>query len=249
MLKGVSQTLFPFYPMKNSLGLAVVLGGAQAMGSPAVSAFVEPVLVREVAPSYPLQVSSEGRYEGRVRALVEVDQNGKVADWLAVSATDERFLRPIEAVIHSWHFEPARDGGEAVPSGVEVDFRFEYSNALFQLNSIQTTGAYLNQLRSVREAAWLTEVAALDGPLVPVATPRPLLAAGVEGADRLGEALFTFLIDREGRVRMPVLVELEGDERLAQGAYVALKEWRFEPPRRGGEPVIVRVSQRFRFTE
>jgi TonB family protein len=56
-----------------------------------------------------------------------------------------------------------------------------------------------------------------------------------------------FYIDQEGKVRMPVLADVDCDLELAAAAYDAVRTWSFEPPTVKGRPVIVTARQKFVF--
>ena len=58
-----------------------------------------------------------------------------------------------------------------------------------------------------------------------------------------------FLIDEEGRVRLPAVSRAtnEANEELAAAAVTAVTQWRFEPPTAKGKPVLVRAQQDFAF--
>jgi TonB family protein len=62
-----------------------------------------------------------------------------------------------------------------------------------------------------------------------------------------GEALIEFLVDEEGRARLPRMVEAT-HEAFAYAAMQSIASWRFEPPQRGGRDVIVRVRVPLKFT-
>jgi TonB family protein len=61
-----------------------------------------------------------------------------------------------------------------------------------------------------------------------------------------GKVTVDFFVDESGKTRMPVVAG-RSDDSLAGFAIAAVKQWRFEPPTRGGIPVLVRVSQDFNF--
>ena len=61
-----------------------------------------------------------------------------------------------------------------------------------------------------------------------------------------GEARIEVLIDEEGKVRLPRIVEAT-DPAFGYAAVQAVTEWRFEPPTAAGKPAIVRVLVPFDF--
>lgn len=231
------------------LALAGAPGRADSASDPVSdSDFVPAKLVRKVDPIFPYRLSSEGVFSGRVLAMLEIDFEGKVDDWLALETTSEFLIEAIDAVIDRWEFEPARLNGEAVPIGCTIEIRFTMEGVIMHLNAMQMTNAFFNSQRRVENNVYLVPFSKLDAIPTPIEVVRPLLYAEIPEDKRTGEVVFTFLIDREGRVRMPVMTYLEGDPRLAESAYIALKKWRFDSPKVDGDNVIVEVSQRFVFT-
>jgi len=56
-----------------------------------------------------------------------------------------------------------------------------------------------------------------------------------------GEAVIEFIIDRDGRARLPRVVSAT-QEAFGWAAAAAISQWVFAPPLRKGEPTEVRVS-------
>jgi TonB family protein len=59
-----------------------------------------------------------------------------------------------------------------------------------------------------------------------------------------GNADLTFVIDETGAVRVPTVVAAS-DHAIGLAALTAIKQWKFTPPRRRGEPVLVEVRARW----
>ena len=77
---------------------------------------------------------------------------------------------------------------------------------------------------------------------VPPAYPEALRAEKPEG-----QAMIEFLVDREGRGRLARVVSATREE-FGWAAATAVNQWVFDPPRRGGLPVDIRVSIPFQFS-
>ncbi|MEO6995210.1 MAG: TonB family protein, partial [Lacunisphaera sp.] len=86
----------------------------------------------------------------------------------------------------------------------------------------------------------------LDHPLVPVATVSPAYATEAENAGARGKVQVYFYVDQKGDVRLPS-VAVETNPYLSEIAVTALRQWRFAPPTRQGEPVLVAAIQEFNF--
>ncbi|MFA5257358.1 MAG: hypothetical protein WC360_04350, partial [Opitutales bacterium] len=50
---------------------------------------------RVINPIFPIMLSSTGVYEGSVTVMVDLDNEGKMIDWMAVSATREEFVTAV----------------------------------------------------------------------------------------------------------------------------------------------------------
>jgi TonB family protein len=59
-----------------------------------------------------------------------------------------------------------------------------------------------------------------------------------------GNADLSFVIDETGAVRVPTVIAAS-DYAIGLAALDAIKEWKFTPPRRRGEPVLVEVRARW----
>ena len=83
--------------------------------------------------------------------------------------------------------------------------------------------------------------AGLDQKLKPLWRGFPFYPANLTDPKPTGEALIEFIIDRDGRVRLPHIKSATQEE-FGWAAATAISQWVFAPPRRKGEPVDVRVS-------
>jgi TonB family protein len=69
----------------------------------------------------------------------------------------------------------------------------------------------------------------------------------VQGSDNeSGTVVLEFTVDERGLVRDPRVVR-SSHVAFENSVLTAVRDWRFEPAQRGGEPVSVRVMQEFRF--
>ncbi|MEM1204700.1 MAG: TonB family protein [Acidobacteriota bacterium] len=207
-------------------------------------------------PGYPAEARDAGE-QGTVIVAGTVDAGGSIKDARVLRGRSPSLDRAALAAFRTWQFEPATRGGVAED--------FEYRVALhFSLERPRAT-------ENTQAASLAAEPATTppppppedeppatgDGseplpfrgdfePPVRVASPLPRYpsqawAAGVEGVIAL-----MLTVDREGAV---VGVDvLEGlPYGLTQAAVEAVRQWRFEPARRNGEPVAVRHRVTLRF--
>lgn len=107
-------------------------------------------------------------------------------------------------------------------------------------------GAFLAANRELRKPLASAAKTASDAPDVTV--PKLLhrvnaeYPAGARHFGARGSITVNVLITREGRVRSPVIVEALPAPTLAYATLEALRQWKFEPGKRGGEPVDVELE-------
>ncbi len=85
----------------------------------------------------------------------------------------------------------------------------------------------------------LFAVSDLDQPPRPVHQPSPVLDRRTRERTP-GTVHVIFIVDREGRVESPA-VQRSSDPALEKSALAAVRQWRFEPGKRNGQPVRVRT--------
>jgi TonB family protein len=235
----------PVYLLLLALGFAA-LGVWAQNGAPAADR--KSVKVIETAtPVFPYKLTELGYSTGEVRIVLGIDEAGKLTDWLVIAYTHRKFADEALVAIRKWQFEPARIQGRPVAAQLEVTISFESSGAIVTYNDM---GTYLQRLDSARlssteayQPCSLQEIDRIPTPLNAVTPvyPTDLAKRGLKGA-----VTVEFFIDETGRVRMPAILRADYDE-LAPLAVEALQQWRFEPPTRKGQPVLVRAKQVFHF--
>lgn len=202
-------------------------------------------VIRTSEPVFPASLALSPISAGEARIVINVDADGKLADWMVVSFTHQVFADTAVEALRSWDYEPARVNGQPVGVRVEVDFAFEARGKVVTITPIDIMEAYFDHLSPVQRQ--ICRARDIDAPLQAVRTVSPGYNRAEVNPHSGGNAvLVDFYVDEEGRPRMPVVLE-SGNEHLASAAVGALSEWRFAPPTRNGRPVAVRAQQRFVF--
>ena len=88
-------------------------------------------------------------------------------------------------------------------------------------------------------------VASIDNP-APIYQPSPKYSLAMRYDRVHGAVKVSFLVDARGNVTDPVVVRAN-DARLAESAVDAVRNWKFKPALRSGEPVARRVVQTIDF--
>lgn len=192
---------------------------------------------------YPPSMTAEGIYSGEVRAVIGVDAEGRLSDWLITGYTQRRFAEVAAAAIQRWKYEPARVGGRRWASRASILFEFRNEGVVVQT----LPGTLVRQLFSgAMESHYLYRPHHLrDLDLIPTPIKVVSPAAKLDGTAR--SVTVEFYIDEEGRVRLPAVDRESADDLLAAASVAAVEQWRFEPPLRKGRPVLVYAEQEFNF--
>ncbi len=238
--------------MKASLNIVRTLVGMALVGTlpstqVAAQKFGPAVRESNVSLPNPERMVSRGILEGVVKVQVEINEKGAVNDWLVLAVTDDAFVEPLSRTIMGWRFRPATRDGVAVPSGLLCELRFSKGDVV-SLTIGEMVGAYMNQIGSrgtllQSRVAQFSDLDAIPRPINIAQPPLPDLPPERQG----GDMVVQFYIDQEGKVRMPVLADVDCDLELAAAAYDAVRTWSFEPPTVKGRPVIVTARQKFVF--
>jgi TonB family protein len=233
--------------------LALAAGGLPAPASAAAGAGDEDAgfeltFSHYVEPLFPQSIKYDGITEGFAEIVVDINEDGTIADWLPIKTNHPQFVRTIEYVIDEWRFNPPLKDGQPIP--VVQRFTFNFSHEGIVLISGNLNEAYLGRL--TREFAlyrMVVGIKELDGIPEPVEIVRPLINPEIPEGERAGSVVVKFFIDKQGKVRIPVVKEINGHRGLAESAYIAIQQWKFKPPTLHGQPVAAEVQQPFFFKE
>jgi TonB family protein len=198
-------------------------------------------------PLFPIQLQQLSVTSGEARVVINVDATGKLSEWLVIGYTMPEFADVAVRALKQWRFEPAKLRGEPVGTTVELIFHFESQGTLVvsqsAMDNLQARMIQLMAGAYVYKPCSLKDLDKIPTPIFTVspAYPHTLVDKGVRG-----KVVISFYIDETGAVRMPC-GSVQEDERLSGLAIQALRQWKFEPPTRGGRPVLVAAQQTFNF--
>jgi TonB family protein len=195
----------------------------------------EPFMLIE--PVYPYEQLLTGK-SGTATVEFTLDENGASSDVKVTVATAPEFGAALVAAVESWGFKPAASANAAVAVRLRASYAFEPPRAgtVARLAEVQRPGG-----------AGVGGAAGLDRPLKPLWRGFPVYPSAVRAEGIHGDAKVEFIIDRDGRTRLPHFVSASREE-FGWAAATAISQWVFEKPMRKGEPVDVRVSIPVDFT-
>ncbi len=209
--------------------------------------YVPPKAGKVELPVYPYELLRQ-RIAGEASVSCMVNLEGVVVNTRIMRASRPEFGAALAAALEATRFGHGTREGEPIASVVGFRHVFAF-NAQGRNRGPREQGLQeeMNLLeRSVRSPQLLGRARDLDRPLKPTerkapAFPRSLLGRGVEG-----KALIEFLLDEEGRARLPRIVSATQPE-FGYAAAHAVAQWQFEPPTARGTPTIMRVAAPFTF--
>ena len=184
-----------------------------------------------VEPVYPREHLLAGE-EGSAVAEFTVDPKGRATEVNLVSASAPEYGAALLAAVQAWGFKPAGTDGARVPTRLRVDYKF----------APPTSGDLMRLIADLRPGGeGISGPAGLDRKLKPLWRGFPVYPAALRAEQLKGAAEIEFIIDRDGRVRLP-RVKSATREEFGWAAATAISQWVFERPMRQGEPVDVTVS-------
>jgi TonB family protein len=189
-----------------------------------------------VRPVYPYALLRANK-DGKAMVRFVVDTKGRVVQADIGESTTPELGRALRAAIECFTYEPALKGGR--PSLALQGFAQQFSrDEKWQLVGDDDLALLRREEKKPETILKLNE---LDAKLVARSRRAPQFPLSVKEDVTSGETLIEFLIDEEGRARLPRIVSAS-DEAFGYAAVQAVSSWRFEPPTRGGRAVVVRVQ-------
>lgn len=235
--------------MKHVVALCLTLALASTLANAQIGQKVpEQTSLRVLAtatPIYPRSLIEIGVSKGTSRVVLDVDEKGTLTDWLVTAYSRREFADSAVAAIKDWKFEPMLLHGQPVPAQVEVLFTFEAGQCVISMDlttSIMARVAGLMQDGAYRPS----RLKELDQIPVPVQAVAPMFPESLMKQGVYGQVVVEFYIDEGGQIRMPAVISADHDV-LGSFAIQAVRQWKFEPPLRGGKPALARVRQTFNF--
>jgi TonB family protein len=183
------------------------------------------------APVYPREQLLAGE-TGAATVEFTVSDRGGTENARLVFATRPEFGAALLAAVESWVFNPAQNEGRLVPANLRVIHEF----------APPLSGPVAGLLPAMRPGGpGIGGAGGLDRRLSPLWRGFPVYPQRLRAERPAGRAVIEFIVDREGRARLPRVVSATHDA-FGWAAAAAISQWVFEPPQRQGQATEVRVS-------
>lgn len=203
-------------------------------------------VIDEPVWTFPLAAERDGHFSGEVTAMVALDEEGHLTDWLVLRYTHPAFRDAVAAALPRHRFAPGRSRGEPAPVRMQMSFSFQKSGALVSRTMMDYLDDRMQAMEGRAEFRRVCPAAELDRPLSTTKVVTPSYPDELRARGEAGSVTIDFYVDEEGRVRLPAITS-EDHPIFAREAVIALLQWRFEPPTSMGKPVIAHAKQTFNF--
>ncbi len=230
--------------MKTVLRLTLLL--LLAPVSCLVAAFQSIAIEITEEPQLPANLRMNGMGLGRVDVAIDVAPDGRLVDWLVLSASHRELIKPCLYALQRWRYSPARYDGQPVLAQLRLIIELSQTGIVVSRSALDTVGDMMERLGGRPFDYQNCPASEIDRPPVPVTTVAPRYAMEAEKEGVRGRVKVYFYIDEKGMVRMPA-VPADSHPYLSSVAIEAMKGWKFEPPTRHGRPVLVAAAQEFSF--
>ncbi|WP_438480599.1 TonB family protein [Oleiharenicola lentus] len=211
-----------------------------------------PIARVQAAPQFPFEMSREG-ISGEVIVEFIIDKTGKVRTSRVVRASNPAFGPNALLAVNKWMFKPG------LIDGKRVEVR---ANQLLEFNLEGRMAPGTTARRKEEEPGSITlpppspeSLAAellnltkdpVDKKPKALSQDAPWYPTQMARAGLIGEVTVEFVIDTDGYVRNPVVVE-SNNPWFERPAIDAMLTWRFSPGEKNGRKVNVRAQQKLRF--
>jgi TonB family protein len=202
-----------------------------------------PALLDGPVPIFPPGLFSSPLTSGHALVLCTIDDAGLVIDQWTLDSSHEAFAAESESALAAWSYAPAAPGAPAAPWPRIDVVQFDFSRS-----GHITAATHRDAAAAAFPAARPATARIEDLPLWPAAKltrlegrPPPPPAGTPAGEVRL-----EFLVDRSGRVRVPVVLEAT-QAAHARAAVAGVLAWKFSPLPTDLSAPAVRVRWSFRF--
>jgi TonB family protein len=188
-------------------------------------------------PVYPYE-QLKAAVGGQVRVSYLVGPDGRILRALLLNAATPELGHAVLAMIDAWQFRAAKkkDGTPAY-ANLSSEYMFQPKGR----GDVPVSDEARQILRDLeKKPDSIATLAGLDRPLHPLSRRPPVFPTAMEKAET-GEALIEFYVDKKGDAQLPRIVSASAPE-FGYAAIQAVATWRFEPPVKNKQRVVVRVQ-------
>ena len=206
------------------------------------------VRIVKVKPVFPEELRNTLYYEGFAKVVFMVDEAGNNYDFVLLEATHPLFGEEALEALRKWKVTPPIVNGQPSPTRHTVTVKFSQQGPVLIDRPIGETNGADKGWRNRPLHYRVCLLRDLDQMPKRIETVDPVLPKGLSADAASGVARIQLFIDKEGCVRAPEVLFSSSDV-IADAALEAISNWRFEPPLKNGNPVVVQAVQTIRFKD
>ncbi len=188
-----------------------------------------------IHPIYPYALYTDKAPRGSATLSMLIDPKGRVVMVKVLEATHPEFGESGKAAVEHFDFKPATLKGKPVAGVLKTEFNFA--------PHYEDTSLYSMEIKKSERIAGAGKLDAVPKVL---SQRKPVFPLGVPPGTDSGTATVEFLIDKDGKVRLP-RIKSASDPAFGYAAVQTVAHWLFEAPRTGGKTTITRVQVPVRF--
>lgn len=238
-VRAEAEGVMRFEAMLGGSAKVLAANGITATDGSPPPAEPEPVLVFDPVCPFEALLKGDG---GSATVDFVVSNSGAVQEVRLREASQPEFGMALVAAVEASDFNPAIENNQVV--AVTLAKRAEFKPV--PADATEPTDPVARLVIAARRGE-IGTARGLDAKLAPIYRMAPVYPAALKttGGPK-GRAEIEFVIDREGRVRLPRIVSATLPE-FGWAAATAVAQWVFVAPRRAGEFVDVKVRMPFEF--
>lgn len=194
---------------------------------------------------FPLALQNSPVLNGDAKVAIDVDENGRLADCLVTGYSRKEFADAAVESLRQWRYVPPKVNGQPWASVREVHFDFSRTGVVVNFTGTDAMSNRFDELTQNSRIYRTYALRDLDRIPTPIQVVSPVAPEGeLKGTHTVA---VEFYIDEQGQVRLPSVARADAGSVYAASALSAVRQWRFDPPTIKGRPVLVLVTQQFKF--
>jgi TonB family protein len=184
-------------------------------------------------------------HDGSASVVFTFDETGRITDRVALHASHPAFVVAVFEAVRRWEVDTTK-----LPRFLRretVHYSFKRDNVIITRTQREAMKAVFTPYGDEKGMAFNTcREDELDTPLKTVTSVAPEFPPALKERHVRGRATVSFIVDAEGRVRVPAITDAT-DPEFGEAVLAAMRQWRFSRSYLGGLPIQVMTDRTFSF--